>query len=143
MRVTLSLPRHADWSTRSRLLPLSSVIVTVVAVLTAACSAQGGGGEAEGDCAIAVTYGSRTYTEVANVDFRVGDALGTAEIPPCNDTPGAGDDTVGHERTTAYAVDGLDPRIAIAVRYTPDQVMLLAVQAGGGLPPEVEDLTTH
>ncbi|MFB7110942.1 DUF6281 family protein [Streptomyces sp. NPDC056190] len=110
-----------------------------MAVLTAACSAQGG----VADCPIAVTYGGRTYTQVANADFSVGDALGTAEIPPCNDTPGAGADTEGPEATTAYAVDGLDPRIAIAVRYTPEQVMLLAVQASGSLPPEVEDLTRH
>ncbi|MEU6542749.1 DUF6281 family protein [Streptomyces sp. NPDC046859] len=142
MRVRLSLPRDADMPTRPRLLPLSSVMVMVVAVLTAACSAQGGGGEAEGDCAIVATYGDRTYTEVANVDFRIGDALGTAEFPPCNDTPSVDDDTAGHE-ATAYAVDGLDPRIAIAMRYTPDEVMLLAIQAGGSLPPEVKNLTRH
>ncbi|MFF4141930.1 DUF6281 family protein [Streptomyces sp. NPDC001698] len=139
MRVTRSLPRDADRWPRSRLLPLSSVMV--VAVLTAACSAQSGGG----DCPNVATYEGRTYTytDVAHVDFSVGDALGTAEIPPCNDTPGAGADAVGPKATTAYAVDGLDPRIAIAVRYTPDEVMLLAVQAGGSLPPEVEDLTRH
>jgi hypothetical protein len=126
------------------LLPLSSVMVMVVAVLTAACSAQGGGGEAGGSCAIAATYEGRTYTQVANVDFTVGDALGTAEFPPCNDTPNDNHDTEGPEPATAYAVDGLDPRIAIAVRYAPeDQVMLLAVEAGGSLPPEIEDLTRH
>ncbi|WP_445524889.1 DUF6281 family protein [Streptomyces cyslabdanicus] len=115
------------------------MMVMVVVALTAACSVQGSGG---GDCPIMATYEGRTYTEVANVDFRVGDTLGTAELPPCNDTPGAGADTAGLE-ATAYAVGGLDPRIAIAVRYTPDEVMLLAVQAGGSLPPEVEDLTRH
>ncbi|WP_189317997.1 DUF6281 family protein [Streptomyces brasiliensis] len=110
-------------------------------MLTVACSAHGGGGEAGGSCAIAATYGGRTYTQVANVDFTVGKALGTAEFPPCDDTPGHNDDAVGTEPTTAYAVGGLNPRIAIAVRYTSDEVMLLAVQPGGSLPPEVKALT--
>jgi hypothetical protein len=118
----------------------------VVAALTAACTAQGGGGqdgggEAEGSCAIAALYGGRTYTQVANVDFTVGKALGLAEFPPCDDTPGHDDDAQGSEPATAYAVDGLNPRTAIAVRYTSDEVKLLAVRPGGSLPPEVRALT--
>ncbi|MFF2998221.1 DUF6281 family protein [Streptomyces sp. NPDC057950] len=113
----------------------------VVVALTTACSPQGGGGEAEGACAIEAMYGDRTYTQVANVDFTVGRALGLAEFPPCDDTPGHNDDAGAPEPTTAYAVDGLDPRIAIAMRYTSDEVMLLAVQPRGSLPPEVKALT--
>ncbi|MEU5062051.1 MULTISPECIES: DUF6281 family protein [unclassified Streptomyces] len=139
MRIRISRRRDADMSTRSLWLPLHSVMV--VAALTTACSAQGGGGEAGGSCAIAATYGGRTYTQVANVDFTVGKALGPAEFPPCDDTPGHNDDAAGPEPTTAYAVDGLNPHIAIAMRYTSDEVMLLAVQPGGSLPPEVKALT--
>ncbi|GGM02518.1 hypothetical protein GCM10010129_52280 [Streptomyces fumigatiscleroticus] len=121
---------------------LSSVMVMAVAVLTAACSAQGGGEEGAGSCAFTATYGGRTYTGVANVDFTLGDALGTAEFPPCDDT-GRADDAAVHEPTTAYAVDGLDPRVGIAVRYAPDEVMLLAVESDGGLPLEVEKLNRN
>ncbi|CAM5258890.1 hypothetical protein STENM327S_07103 [Streptomyces tendae] len=144
MRISMSSRRNAATSRRSRWLPWYSGMV--VAALTTACTTQGGGGEAEGSCAIAALYGGRTYTQVANVDFTVGEALGTATFPPCDDTPGhaddaAGDHAAGPEPTTAYAVDGLNPRIAIAMRYTSDEVMLLAAQPGGSMPPEVEALT--
>ncbi|WP_432165509.1 DUF6281 family protein [Streptomyces sp. bgisy031] len=139
MRISSSSRRNAAKSTRLRRLPWYSGMV--VAALTTACTAQSGGGEAEGSCAIAALYGGRTYTQVANVDFTVGEALGPAEFPPCDDTPGHDDDAAGPEPTTAYAVDGLNPRVAIAVRYTSDEVMLLAVQPGGSLPPEVKTLT--
>lgn len=141
MRIRISHRRDADMSTRSRRLPWHSGMVMVVAALTTACSTQGGGGEAEGVCAITALYGGRTYTQAANVDFTVGKALGPAEFPPCNDTPGHNDDAAESEPTTAYAVDGLNPRIAIAVRYASDEVKLLVVQPGGSLPPEVKALT--
>ncbi|TXS68699.1 hypothetical protein EAO69_27715 [Streptomyces sp. me109] len=139
MRIRTSPRRDADMSRRSRRLPLYSGMIMAVAASTTACSAQGSGGEAEGSCVIAAMYGGRTYKQVANVGFTVGRALGPAEFPPCGDTPGHNDDA-GPEPTTAYAVDGLNPRIAIAVRYTSDEVMLLAVQPGGSLPPEVKAL---
>ncbi|MGD6741861.1 DUF6281 family protein [Streptomyces sp. BH106] len=140
MRISCSSRRNAAMSTRSRRLPWYSGMVMVVAALTTGCAAQGGGGEAAGLCAIAAKYEGRTYTQVANVDFTVGEALGPAEFPPCDDTPNDGD-AAGPEPTTAYSVDGLNPRIAIAIRYTSDKVMLLAVQPGGSLPPEVKTLT--
>ncbi|MET7519986.1 DUF6281 family protein [Streptomyces sp. NPDC005480] len=127
MRISSSSRRNAAMSTRSRRLPWYSGMV--VAALTTACTAQGGGGEAEGSCAIAALYGGRTYTQVANVDFTVGKALGPAEFPPCDDTPGNNDDAAEPEPTTAYAVDGLNPRIAIAMRYTSRR---LAHHAGDG-----------
>jgi hypothetical protein len=71
---------------------------------------------------------------VANVDFTVGEALGPAEFPSCDDTPGHDDDSQGSEPATAHAVDGLHPRTAIAVRYTSDEVILLAVQLKGLRP---------
>ncbi|MEV4000465.1 DUF6281 family protein [Streptomyces halstedii] len=80
------------------------------------CTAQGGG-EAKGSCAIATLYEGRSYTQVANIDFTVGQALGPAEFPPCDDTPGV-DDAAEPGSTTAYAIDGVNPRVAIAIRYT-------------------------
>ncbi|ANB10591.1 hypothetical protein SAM40697_6638 [Streptomyces ambofaciens] len=138
MRISTSSRPNAAMSTPSRRLPWYAAMV--VAALTTACTAQGGGGEAEESCAIVALYGGHTYTQVANVDFTVGEALGPAAFPPCDDTPGHDDDDAGPEPVTAYAVDGLDPRIAIAMRYTPDEIMLLAAQPGGSLPPEVEAL---
>ncbi|CAL9648098.1 hypothetical protein SUDANB15_06517 [Streptomyces sp. enrichment culture] len=140
MRVTRSLPRDDDRSPRLRFPPLSSVMVVAAAVLTAACAAQGADGEAEGSCALTATYGGRTYTGVAGVDSTAGDALGTAEFPPCDDTPGHPDDAGGHEPATVHAVDGVDPRAAIAVRYTSDEFVLLAVRPDGDLPPKAENL---
>lgn len=140
MRISTTGRRGAAMTPRSRRLRWYSGTAMVVATLTTACTTQGGGGEAEGLCAITALYDGRTYTQVANVDFSMGKALGPAEYPPCDDTPGD-DDAAGPEPTTAYAVDGLSPRIAIAVRYTSDEVMLLAHQTGGSLPPEVKSLT--
>ncbi|CAM5307737.1 hypothetical protein STENM223S_04062 [Streptomyces tendae] len=140
MRNSTSSRRQAAVSTRSRQLPWYAGTVVIAAALTTACTAQGGGGEAAGSCAIAARYEGRTYTQVDNVHFTVGEALGPAEIPPCDDTPGD-DEAARPEPATALAVDGLNPRTAIAMRYASDEVLLLAVRPGGSLPPEVEALT--
>jgi hypothetical protein len=42
--------------------------------------------------------------------------------------------------TTAYAVEGLDPSIAIAVGETSNDVRLVALGSGQELPPEVKRL---
>ncbi|WP_133888029.1 DUF6281 family protein [Streptomyces sp. BK208] len=128
-------------STRSRRLPRLAGTVVIAAALTTACTAQGGGGEAGGSCAIAALYEGRTYTQVDDVHFTVGEALGPVEVPPCDDTPGHDDEAVRAEPAAAFVVDGLNPRTAIAMRYAADEVLLLAVQPGGSLPPEVEALT--
>ncbi|MFE5398948.1 DUF6281 family protein [Streptomyces sp. NPDC056568] len=138
MRSRSTSRRSKAMSTGSRRLPWYSGVI--VAALMTGCTAQGGGGEAEGACAIAALYEGRTYTQVANIDFTVGRTLGPAEFPPCDDTPADGD-AAGSEPTTAHAVDGLNPRVAIAIRYTSGEDMLLAVQPGGNLPREVEALT--
>ncbi|MEU9523344.1 DUF6281 family protein [Streptomyces sp. NPDC048224] len=140
MRTSMSRRRIAAVPTRSRQLPWYSTMVVIAAALTTACTAQGGGGEAEGSCAITALYEGRTYTQVANVKFTLGEELGPVEVPPCDDTPAHNDNAVQSEPTTAYVVDGLNSRVAIAMRYASDEVMLLAVQPGGSLPPEVKDL---
>ncbi|MGV9281883.1 DUF6281 family protein [Streptomyces sp. NPDC003730] len=140
MRTSMSSRRDTAVPTRSRQLPWYSRMVVIAAALTTACTAQGGGGEAEGSCAITALYGGRTYTQVNNVKFTLGETLGPVEIPPCDDTPGHSDDVARSEPTTAYAVNGLNARVALAMRYTSGEVMLLAVQSGGNLPPEVKAL---
>ncbi|WP_320777696.1 DUF6281 family protein [Streptomyces sp. CRN 30] len=120
---------------------LTALAAVAAAVLTAtACTASGGGGgEAAASCAITATYGGRTYTDATGPDFTLGAALGTAEFPPCLDTPNDPDTTPAHEPTTAYAVVGSDPREAIAVRWDDDELMLLTADPG----PDSEDGTAE
>ncbi|WAZ23341.1 DUF6281 family protein [Streptomyces cinnabarinus] len=97
-------------------------------------------GEAAASCAYVIDYDNRRYSDVANIDYRRGEKLGTATQPPCDDTPGDGDDGEPTRRITAYAVQGLDPGIAIAVGDAPDDVIFVAVREGGDLPPEIDKL---
>lgn len=92
------------------------------------CTETGGaepGGAAEASCAYVVTYASRSYQDVANTDFTVGKKLGTATIPACDDTPNDPPDAIGEQRITAYAVEGTDPAVAIAVGDTPAGAILM------------------
>lgn len=94
--------------------------------------------ESSAICAMTVTYESRTYHDVANIDFTVGERLGTATQPPCNDTGRRTEERA--TESTAYKVEGLDPDIAIAVGDTPDDAVLMTVRTDKSLPPEVEKL---
>ncbi|GAA3496489.1 hypothetical protein GCM10019016_035900 [Streptomyces prasinosporus] len=106
---------------------------------SAACTSSGGG-RAEASCAFRVEYDERVYADVAGAEFEVGEALGPAVLPPCDDSPGDGDGRPSPEPVVAHAVEGVDPRVAIALDGAPDGVLFVAVGSGGGLPPEVEKL---
>ncbi|MBA4862226.1 hypothetical protein H1V43_12675 [Streptomyces sp. PSKA54] len=109
--------------------------------MSASCASPSGGGGSASSCAFLVEYENRTYSGMANVDFTVGDKLGSATLPPCDDTPNDDDDgRTAPASTTAYAVEGLDPSIAIAVGETSNGVLLVAVDSGKELPPEVKRL---
>jgi hypothetical protein len=113
----------------------------VVAVSVGGCTSVSGGGDSAASCAFLVEYENRTYSDVANIDFTVGDELGAATLPTCDDTPNDHDDgETAPAATTAYAVEGLDPSIAIAVGGAPDDVVLVAVRSGTEIPPEVQKL---
>ncbi|MGI5377797.1 DUF6281 family protein [Streptomyces sp. CA-251387] len=106
-------------------------LIMAALLLTAAvgCAESGGaGGAAEASCAHLVTYDSRTYLGVANVDFTVGEKLGTATIPACDDTPNDPGDSRPQGEVTAYAVEGFDPDVAIAVGDTPAEATLMKVR---------------
>ncbi|WP_405476060.1 DUF6281 family protein [Streptomyces sp. NBC_00009] len=105
----------------------------------AACGSDGTEAKSEGVCPRAFTYDDRTYTSVANVEFRVGSKLGTATPPPCNDTGGQEDGTQ-LAAENAYAVKGISPKVAIAVGETPEEAVLTAVFSGKEVPPEVKKL---
>ncbi|MFE5820097.1 DUF6281 family protein [Streptomyces sp. NPDC056479] len=86
------------------------------------------GGAAEASCAYVVTYADRSYLDVGGSDFTVGERLGTATVPGCDDTPNAPGGAVPEGRITAYAVEGMDPSVAIAVGDTPAEATLMKVR---------------
>jgi hypothetical protein len=111
--------------------------MTMLAVACTSESSSDGGGQAD-SCAYRVVYQDRTYQDVANVEFTAGDELGPAIIPPCEDT--GGEAKGSGEATTAYAVDGLSPEVAVAVGDSPDDTILVAAYSGNKLPPEIRHL---
>ncbi|MCZ0984562.1 DUF6281 family protein [Streptomyces diastatochromogenes] len=86
------------------------------------------------------TKEGRTYRDVANVEFTVAGKLGAATKPPCDDTGGPDEGHVPATTKIAHAVDGISPKVAIAVGDTPDDVTFVAVYSGNKLPPEVKKL---
>ncbi|MGW9248682.1 DUF6281 family protein [Streptomyces badius] len=123
-----------SWSGRS-----AGALLAAAMVLTVTGCTADSGGEGEASCAFEVSYEGRTYKDVANVDFTVSDKLGTATLPPCDDTGGQ---EAGAEETEepAYAVKGLSPETAIAVGTSPDEAVLVVSYSGTKLPPEVQEL---
>ncbi|MGW6910593.1 DUF6281 family protein [Streptomyces sp. NPDC054940] len=103
-------------------------LIVPALLLSAAVGCTESGGAAEALCAYVVTYEGRSYLDAANIDFTVGERLGTATIPECDDTPNDPGGTVPEGRITAYAVEGTDPAVAIAVGDTPAEATLMKVR---------------
>ncbi|GGT84281.1 DUF6281 family protein [Streptomyces coeruleorubidus] len=123
-----------SWAKRS----VTAVLTAAVAASVAACTSEGSSAEDAASCVYQVTYDGRTYRDVANAEFTVGSKLGAATKPPCDDTGGQDEEPATTE--IAYAVDGISPKVAIAVGDSPDDVQFVAVYSGNELPPEVEKL---
>ncbi|GAA1534860.1 hypothetical protein GCM10009730_50190 [Streptomyces albidochromogenes] len=118
-----------------------ALLAATAVVACSACTTTGSDGESASSCAFLVEYENRTYSDVANVNFTVGAKIGTATLPPCDDTPNDNDDgRTTPASTTAYAVKGLDPSIAITVDDAPSDVLLVSIKRGEELPPEVKKL---
>ncbi|MER6633814.1 DUF6281 family protein [Streptomyces sp. NPDC000987] len=119
------------------------VLAAVVAAATAAgCTAAGSGGDggSASSCAYLVVYQERTYAGTEVAGFTIGDELGAATIPPCDDTPD--DDSDGRttpDLTTAYSIKGIDPGVAIALKQAGDEVVFVGVDSGTG-PTEIKKL---
>ncbi|MCM2576807.1 DUF6281 family protein [Streptomyces meridianus] len=128
MTVALSVRQHVA---------LRAMLVVAAAVASAAGCTVSGGGESAAACAHVVTYEDRKYHGVANIDFTVGEELGTATQPPCYDTGRRTEERA--TESTAHKVEGLDPDIAIAVG-DPDDAHLMVSGANKSLPPEIEKL---
>ncbi|WP_028801286.1 DUF6281 family protein [Streptomyces sp. 142MFCol3.1] len=106
----------------------------VLAALCVACTSSSGddGTEGASSCAALVQYQDRTYTGTEVGNFRIGDALGAATLPPCDDT---GDlDHATPTPTTAYAIEGVDPAVAVALEHSPDGVVYVNTASGRRLP---------
>ena len=107
------------------------VLLMTAAALATGCAESGGGesggGEAAASCAYLFTYENRTYVGPDNVEFTVGEKLGTATSVPCDDTPNDGDDGEPARQSTAYAVEGKGTDVAIAVGDSPDDVQYMRV----------------
>ncbi|MFE6625186.1 DUF6281 family protein [Streptomyces sp. NPDC057740] len=118
-------------------LPLAAAIVVSAAACTAGSSSSD---EGAASCIYQVEYQGRTYQDVANVEFTVGAKLGDATQPPCDDTGGQDETEESGTTETAYEVDGISPKVAIAVGDTPGDAQFVAVYSGTELPPEVKKL---
>ncbi|MDW4908990.1 DUF6281 family protein [Streptomyces sp. ADMS] len=111
------------------------------AMASAACSSgSSGADEGAASCAYLIRYEGRTYQDVANVEFTIGQHLGDATLPACNDTGGQDDAQESGTTLTAYEVDGISPKVAVAVGGTPEDAVLVAVRSGTELPADVKKL---
>lgn len=97
--------------------------VAMLAVV-AGCSS---GGEATASCAGVVRYENRDYLPAQDKDFTVGERLGTARIPECDDTPDDPEVAIPEGTTDAHAVAGRDPAEAIAVGDSPAGARLMEI----------------
>ncbi len=118
----------------------ATLIATVVAVL-GACGTTGHSIDdvsINATCTFGVSYEERGYIGTyPQVPFELGERIGTATIPPCNDTGEEYDDP--GEPVAAYRVRGLEPADAIAIRRGPDdEPRLVAAHTPHGVAPAVE-----
>ncbi|WP_063785696.1 DUF6281 family protein [Streptomyces venezuelae] len=118
----------------------SVALVAAASLVSLAACDTSSSARGEASCALQFTYNSRTYRDVANADFTVGQKLGTATKPPCDDTGTAPTDGETPTKETAYEVEGVPAEMAIAVGATPEEAMLVVVYSGTELPPEVRKL---
>ncbi|MFI1567143.1 DUF6281 family protein [Streptomyces sp. NPDC020490] len=117
-----------------------AAVVTATAAVGCTASGSGGDGGSAASCAYLVRYQERTYLGTGVAGFTIGEELGAATIPPCDDTPD--DDSDGRttpDLTTAYSIKGVDPSVAIALERAGDDVMFVDVDSGKSLP-EIKEL---
>jgi hypothetical protein len=89
-----------------------------------------------------VDYDGRRYIDHRAGDFEIGERLGTAVKPACDDTGGYPDDGPGEpeRRVTAYAIKGVDPAVAITLEGDPPDSVMVLYRKGEPLPPEARKL---
>ncbi|GCB51280.1 hypothetical protein SNL152K_8636 [Streptomyces sp. NL15-2K] len=117
-----------------------TLLGAVLGTMSVACTSSSDDGESASSCAYLVEYQDRTYAGAETRDFTIGDEFGTATLPPCDDTPS--DDSDGQTTstpTTAYAIEGVDPSMAIALEQASDDVIFVNVDSDKTLP-EIKQL---
>ena len=94
------------------------------------------GGGAAGSCIAALKFDGQMYEgHAVNNAPEVGETLGDATFPPCNDTPGSSEEAT---TSAVAAIKGVDPdRAIVVVAQARDMVW---VKAGTGLPESLEGL---
>ncbi|MFG2464348.1 DUF6281 family protein [Streptomyces canus] len=102
-------------------------LVMAVAMLTVVLGCSSGGGAAA-SCAGVVTFENRDYLPTQDEDFTVGERLGTARIPECDDTPNHPEVAIPDGTTNAYLVEGRDSVEAIAVGDSPASARLVEIR---------------
>jgi len=103
------------------------VLAFVLLAAVAGCGPAEEHGQAASSCAGTVRYENRVYLPAGEIAFTVGERLGNAEIPECDDTPGDSEVTIPRGTTGAYAVQGRKPAEAIAVGDTAAAARLMEV----------------
>ncbi|MGW0496766.1 DUF6281 family protein [Streptomyces sp. NPDC003007] len=119
--------------------PSRALLAAALLSLSVGCTAAStdGGGRADASCAYVIEYDKRRYVARAETDVPVGEPLGSAIRPACDDTPGDGDDGERPAQVTAFAVRGVDPAVAVAVAEDPGEYRLVVAESVKGLPPEL------
>ncbi|MGW5616752.1 DUF6281 family protein [Streptomyces sp. NPDC003877] len=112
-------------------------LVAVAAALSAGCAPSSPDDVARPapSCAYVVEYDGRTYLGGEETTVPLGRSLGPATRPACDDTPGDGDDGEGPVPTTAFAVRGVDPAVAVAVAEDTGTYRLVVAESVEDLPP--------
>jgi hypothetical protein len=117
---------------------LAALVAVLVVVLTTSTGCSGGlaAPEGEADCPIAFDYGGRTYYGFRTAErVELGDALGEVSYSPCDD--GYGPMSGSAE---AYAVEGIDAEVAIAVPSEGKRFIYVADSVRNSVPREVRRL---
>ncbi|MFF2026537.1 DUF6281 family protein [Streptomyces sp. NPDC058171] len=117
--------------------------LAAVAFTAVGCGSEGPeGAEASGEsvCASDFFYEGRTYIRLSDVEFKVGQKLGTATSPECRDTNDRAAE-VPESSENAYAVSGISPDLVIAIGSSPEQAEAFrALRSDKKMPPEVQEL---
>lgn len=120
-----------------------AVLAVAAAPLVAGCApspSPAGGAQPEASCAYVVEYGGRSYLGGEETEVPVGEPLGTATLPACDDTPNDGGDGQGPVSVTAFTVRGVDPAVAVAVAEDAGTYRLVVADSDQKLPPELRKL---
>lgn len=117
--------------------PVGMLLAAATLAVSVACtsSSDSDGGESASSCAYVVDYQTHRYSGTEARGFTIGDKLGAAALPPCDDTPSDGSDgQTAPTSTTAYAIEGVDPSVAITLEQASDDVIFINVDSDMKLP---------